>query len=167
VRRMLPAAIAAVVVAALALALGGRDALRPSGSNGLPELEARALSVEQQLLCPQCTNKRLDTCEIEICQDMRREIRARLERGEDEQAVVGFFASRYGDRILAVLPKTGFHLWLWGWVMGSVLLVGASGAMWMRRRQRPSPSAPVHLDAIDERWLDAQLGGEPTGYARR
>lgn len=147
-----------------ALAVVGGGALRPRGTDSVPEIEARALEVEKQLLCPQCTNKRLDTCEIEICQDMRREIRTRLERGEDEQAVVGFFASRYGDRILAALPKTGFHLWLWGWVVGSVLVVAASGALWLRGRQRPKPPAPDSFDPADERWLDSQLVDEQPGY---
>lgn len=119
-------------------------------------LEARSLAVEQRLLCPQCTNKRLDVCELVICQDMRREIRTRLEAGESDQAVVELFRGRFGDRVLASVPQRGFNLWLWGWVAGSVLLVGAAGAAWLAGRARRA-DAPPPLDEGDERWLDAQL----------
>ena len=35
----------------------------------------KEISIEKQLLCPQCTNERLDICSIQICIDMRKEIR--------------------------------------------------------------------------------------------
>jgi cytochrome c-type biogenesis protein CcmH len=148
------AVLVAVVLAGGALALGLR-----AGSSPPPTLEARVLAVEQRLLCPQCTNKRLDVCELAICEDMRREIRARLESGQSEAEVVAFFSGRFGDRVLASLPVSGFNLWLWGWVLASVVVVAVLGARWLRGRTRAS--APPPLADADERWLDAQLRDEP------
>lgn len=150
------ARVALVLVAAGVLGVGVFTFLSGRGPAAPPTLEARTLQVEQQLLCPQCTNKRLDVCELAICQDMRREIRTRLEQGESEAAIVAFFSGRFGDRVLATVPRSGFNLWLWGWVVGSVVVVGALGARWLRAQTRRSAAPP--LVESDDRWLDAQLG---------
>lgn len=150
-----------IVVGVLAIAVGV-ERTRPAPP---ATLEGRVLAVERQLLCPQCTNQRLDVCDTAICQDMRREIRARLERGEADADIVRFFAGRYGDRVLASVPKSGFNLWLWGWVLGVIVLVGGAGAWWLSRRA-PSREAPP-LEDQDERWLDAQLRDEPASGAGR
>jgi cytochrome c-type biogenesis protein CcmH/NrfF len=145
-------AVAAVVV----LGWGAADA-PTSPAN---DLDARTLQVERQLLCPQCTNKRLDVCEEAICQDMRREIRLRLERGETEPQIVAFFAGRFGDRVLASVPKSGFNLWLWGWVFASLALAGLAAWSWLSRSGASSargPAVPTGFDEADDGWLDAQL----------
>jgi cytochrome c-type biogenesis protein CcmH len=126
------------------------------------DLDARVLQVERQLLCPQCTNKRLDVCDQAICEDMRREIRTRLARGESEQEVIDFFAGRFGDRVRAAVPKSGFNLWLWGWVAASLVAAGGAAWSWLARSRGPV-EARGDLDPADERWLDAQLREEPRG----
>ncbi len=97
------------------------------------QLEAQALQIERQLLCPQCTNRRLDVCELAICRDMKQVIRDRLEAGDDPDAIIFSFAARYGDRVLAELPREGFNLLLFGWVGGSILGVGVFGAFFLWR----------------------------------
>ncbi len=143
--------VAVAVLGAGAFALASSRAPAPP-----PTLEERTLQVEQRLLCPQCTNKRLDVCELAICQDMRREIRTRLEQGASEAEVIAFFSGRFGERVLASVPRSGFNLWLWGWVVGSVVVVGALGARWLTVQTR-RPAAPP-LGEADDRWLDTQLG---------
>lgn len=125
-----------------------------------PRLEAQALQVERQLLCPQCTNKRLDVCELAICRDMKQLIRERLADGDQSDDILLFFSTRYGDRVLARLPKSGFNLWLWGWVGGSLAAMALLGGGWLlRRRPPPSGAAPGFLEEAppDEAWLDEQL----------
>lgn len=134
---------------------GGAPAMDPD------RLEAQALSLERQLLCPQCTNKRLDVCEIAICQDMKSVIRTQLAAGATGDDILLYFSNRYGPRVLAQLPREGFNLWLWGWVGASVALVAGIGG-WMLVSQRrgaqsiSSDGANASLDA-DDRWLDDQL----------
>jgi cytochrome c-type biogenesis protein CcmH len=124
------------------------------------EIEARALAIERKLLCPQCTNLRLDVCETQICIDMRGVIRDRLAQGQSEEQIIDYFTGRYGDRVLAELPREGFNLVLFGWVGGSVLLVAALGTLVLLRLRRTATPAPATIDAADDRWLDDQLARE-------
>jgi len=135
------AVIAAVLaLAALAAPDGRRVAAQEPPSEA--ELEAQALQIERQLLCPLCTNKRLDVCELAICQDMKQVIRDRLAAGDEPDDIIFAFSARYGDRVLAELPREGFNLLLFGWVGGSILAVGALGALFLwRLRRGASPRA--------------------------
>ncbi|MYA20448.1 MAG: hypothetical protein F4Z25_09385 [Chloroflexi bacterium] len=150
------AGAAALAIVALAALL----AIAPPGEGGAqaPDPEAQALQLERQLLCPKCTNLRLDQCELQVCHDMRREIRDQLAAGANNDDVLLFFSTRFGDRVLADLPRSGFNLVLFGWVAGSILLVGLGGGLtlWrLRRSARPATAAaPAELD---DRWLDEQL----------
>ena len=89
--------------------------------------EEQALSIEKQLLCPQCTNERLDICSIQICIDMRKEIREQLQDGRNSDEIIFYFQNRYGHRVLADLPRSGFNIILFGWVLASILLVILGG----------------------------------------
>lgn len=157
-KRLLFAVAACLLLATGAIAVAAR-ATAPA-----TDLDARVLEIERQLLCPQCTNKRLDVCDQAICEDMRREIRARLERGETQAQIVAFFAGRFGDRVLASVPMEGFNLWLWGWVVAAIALAGLAAWSWLARSRAPAAlEASPALDAASEGWLDAQLRDEPSG----
>ena len=154
---LLVAALALVALAALTLPSDLRMPARAEAQ----DLEAQALQIERQLLCPQCTNKRLDVCELPICQDMRQLIRERLAAGSTPDDILLFFSNRYGERVLADLPKSGFNLVLFGWVGGSVALVALAGGLTLLRLRRTAArSAAGRLADADERWLDAQLDAD-------
>ncbi len=158
--RVVLGALAAAVVAALAAtwATGSLDTLRRADAQ---DFEAQALQIEQQLMCPRCINVRLDHCELTICQDMRAEIRDQLAAGRGGDDILLYFSDRFGDVVLAELPREGFNLWLFGWVGGSILLVAVLGAAALWRMRRGATLAPAGaggaLDASEERWLDEQL----------
>ena len=124
------------------------------------DADSAALRVERALLCPQCTNLRLDVCDTQLCADMRADIRARLARGESEQQIVESFVSLYGHEVLADVPARGFNLVLFGWVGASLLLVASVGTLVLMRLRRTATSAPELLLANDERWIDEQLASE-------
>jgi len=140
------------------------------GRAAAQDLEAQALQVERQLLCPRCTNVRLDHCELAICEDMRVEIRERLAAGHTPDDILLFFSDRFGERVLAALPRSGFNLVLFGWVGGSIAFVLVAGAatLW-RLRRTATPAVALAggaaLDAAEERWLDEQLRGSRGGPA--
>ena len=171
------AALAAIAAIALALALLGAGQRAAA-----QDLEAQALQLERQLLCPRCTNVRLDHCELAICEDMRLQIRERLAAGASGDDILLFFSNRFGDRVLADLPRSGFNLVLFGWVGGSIVVVAVAGGatLWrLRRSAMPlfaTPGGALTLSEDDERWLDEQLaaprdgepgdsGGAPDGVA--
>ncbi len=151
------------VLAAIALSgLAGGDVRAQELS---PELEERALNIERQLLCPQCTNKRLDVCELAICIDMRGQIREQLAEGRENDEIIFFFSNRYGQRVLADIPREGFNLVLFGWVGGSMILVALGGALFLLQLRRSgrayraaqaATAAPVGSPE-DEAWLDREL----------
>lgn len=121
-----------------------------------PRMEAQALSIERQLLCPICTNERLDVCATAICVDMKRIIRERLTAGSTPDDIILYFEQRYGARVRADLPREGFNLVLFGWVGASLLLVAAGGAWFLISARRPKPAVPPS-GPVDEAWLDAQI----------
>jgi len=120
-------------------------------------LDARALEIERQLLCPQCTNLRLDVCETQICIDMRAVIRERLEQGQSDAQIIEYFTGRYGDRVLADVPREGFNLWLFAWVGASMVLVAALGVYVLLHLRRTATPMPADQPSDDERWLDDQI----------
>lgn len=153
-----------------AAALLGGEAVHPPARAAaqVPPTEEQAIAIEQQLLCPQCTNERLDVCPLAICEDMRRIIREQLEAGQSPEDILLFFEGRYGPKVRADLPREGFNLLLFGWVGLSLVLVGGVGGAFllsMRRRRAPArtatPAAP-----LDEAWLDAQIDASETDDER-
>lgn len=151
-----------VLVALLALVvLAGASQLTAGRASAQTGLEDEALRIERKLLCPQCTNLRLDVCETQICIDMRGVIRQRLAQGQNEQQILDYFTGRYGDRVLADLPREGFNLVLFGWVGASVLIVAVAGTLVLLRLRRTASPAPTTLNEADDRWLDEQLAREP------
>lgn len=154
ISRVIAGCSAAVLLLILCLAVTApAQAQSPSS-----DIERRALEIEKQLLCPQCTNKRLDTCEITICQNMRAEIRRQLESGADTEDVLAFFEDRYGQRVLAELPRDGFNLWLWAWVIASTGAIAVVGGRWMVR-QRRRQSERMAAAATDEGRPESADGG--------
>ena len=80
-----------------------------------------------------------------------------LAAGQSPDEIVQFFAARYGDRVLADLPRSGFNLLLFGWVGGSIALVALVGGSVLLRMRSRSAGAAVDAGAVDEDWLDDQL----------
>lgn len=143
---LLAALGAALTIAALAAAPP------PARAQAPPATEEQALAIERQLLCPQCTNKRLDVCELAICVDMKRIIRERLAAGSTPDDVILYFENRYGERIRADLPKEGFNLLLFAWVGAAIVGVAGAGAYYLvslRRRAAARAEPPP-----DDPWLD-------------
>jgi len=162
--RVFVAAVGALILAAAMLVPGGGDVAH--GQELSPALEERSLGIERQLLCPQCTNKRLDVCELAICIDMREQIREQLVQGRTNDEIIFFFSNRYGQRVLADIPKEGFNLVLFGWVGGSLVLVAGGGLLFLLQLRRSgrayraahaSPTATDADSAEDEAWLEREL----------
>jgi cytochrome c-type biogenesis protein CcmH len=163
-----PTRLVVVAGIALAVALGvgyvlfathGRAGDAASGT-----IEERSLAVERQLLCPQCTDERLDVCNLAICNDMKAVIKQRLQNGDAPQTIIEYFQNRYGQRVLAQVPARGFNLVLFGWVGGSLALVALAGGAFLVQLRRGHPraapaaaTAAAGATAPDDAWLDRQL----------
>lgn len=178
-RRLAAAAVAVAVAGVLALSLLAPPEARAQTPTATPSTmpaesptpaptripgrplatDAQALMIEQQLLCPVCTNERLDVCSTAMCNDMKQVIRERLAAGSTPDDIILFFETRYGPKVRAELPKQGINLVLFGWVGGALVLTAAAAAYALYTLRRDSrrrlaraagPAAPA-----DDRWVDA------------
>lgn len=106
-----------------------------------PALEAKVQRVAQELRCLVCQNQTIADSNAELAQDLRREVRQMLARGDSEDEVRRFMVERYGDFVLYRPPFQATTLALW---LGPFLLLLA--ALWIaqrivRARRRAVPAA--------------------------
>jgi len=155
---LVAAALAVSLVATSGDAAREAAAQTPTGTPSPTPIvnEAQALQIERQLLCPICTNERLDVCSNAICNDMKRVIRERMAAGATPDDIILYFETRFGPKVRAKLPREGFNLVLFGWVGGALALsgLGAAYALYTLRRdsrRRVTASTPP---AADDRWVD-------------
>ena len=114
-------------------------------SSGLDE-QVRAIA--SRLRCPVCQNESVADSPSELAAQMRALIRTKLEQGESPEAVVAYFASRYGEWILLDPPRKGL-----GWILWTapavVLVVGLAAAVGFIRRRVRSASTEA---SAQEDW---------------
>ena len=137
------------------------------GSNDERTLEERAQSIDRSLICPVCPSETLDQAQVELAHQMRVIIREKLAEGWTRDEIQGFFVDRYGERVLAAPPKSGFNLLAWivppvGGVGASVLLVLVVRSM----RKDPEAAheavtAPAHDLEPYLALVDEQMGLPP------
>ena len=65
------------------------------------------------IMCPICSGQTIGQSSNETSSQMRDLVLKKLRRGETKKAVLQYFASKYGERILAEPTKTGFNRMLW------------------------------------------------------
>jgi cytochrome c-type biogenesis protein CcmH len=78
-----------------------------------PLVEARLLEIAQELRCLVCQNESLAASRAELAEDLRREVRTLIKKGNTDQEIRDFLVSRYGDYVLyrpQVKPLT-WGLW--------------------------------------------------------
>jgi cytochrome c-type biogenesis protein CcmH len=90
------------------------------------------------MFCPVCENVPLDVCPTQACHQWRETIRQMLAEGKTEAEIKAQFVQRYGDRVLAAPPPTGFN-WLVYIVPPVVILAGALALIRVLRRWRVAP----------------------------
>lgn len=98
--------------------LGSVEAQNPTPSDD----EVNAIA--KQLYCPVCENIPLDVCPTQACVQWRELIREKIAAGWSEQQIKDYFATQYGDRVLAQPPRRGLN-WM-AYIMPPVFfMVGA------------------------------------------
>ena len=126
------AAVSLALVAACTLA-GAREA-QPVAAD--PALEARVMALAAELRCLVCQNQTIADSHAELAEDLRRQIRDMLAKGQSEREVLDYMTQRYGDFVLYRPPFKATTMLLW--IGPAVLLVGALSALMvvLRRRQQ-------------------------------
>lgn len=93
--------------------------------------------IAKKLFCPVCENTPLDVCPTEACQQWRDVIRTKIAKGQTEAQILDYFATMYGDSVLAEPPPRQLVAWLL-----PVLIVLAASALlvyWIHSWTQPAP----------------------------
>lgn len=97
-----------------------------------PAREQTAQQLFHELRCMVCEGQSLAESDAVFAQQMRTEIRRRLENGDSPDAVKDYFVERYGAAILQTPPFNSVTLFLWA--MPILFLLVAVWLMWPPRR---------------------------------
>src|SRR5574340_203319 len=135
----------------LAFALPGLAAGKEAPDPALPYaddpvIEARLVNLAEDLRCLVCQNESLAGSHAALAEDLRREIRAQMKAGKDDQEVIAYLTERYGDFVLYKPPFKPVTWLLW---LGPVLFLGLGGGAWYLALQRRAEEAPP----VDEKKL--------------
>ncbi len=111
----------------------------PSADN--PIVEARMLRITAELRCLVCQNQTVADSHSGLAEDLRRQVREMIGKGDSDQQIIDFMTARYGDFVLYRPPVKSTTALLW--FGPGLLLVGGVAALVMvlRKRSRLGPEA--------------------------
>ncbi len=141
------------VLACTALLAHGNEAV-PLAEDAA--IEARLISIADELRCLVCQNESLASSRADLAQDLRREVRGLIRQGKSDPEIREFLVSRYGDFVLYRPPLKPTTWLLWGGPFVLVLAGLAGLIVFLRRRRVPDPP----LSADDQRKAAALLAGD-------
>ncbi|NWG86599.1 MAG: cytochrome c-type biogenesis protein CcmH [Hydrogenophilaceae bacterium] len=130
------------------------DEAQPNAED--PVIEQRMNKLAEDLRCLVCQNESLAGSHADLAADLRREIRQQMQAGKDDQQVVEYLTSRYGDFVLYKPPFKPVTFLLW---LGPVLFLAIGIVVWyLTLRRRRNLQTPQMSDAV--RQQAAQLLAE-------
>jgi cytochrome c-type biogenesis protein CcmH len=148
-RKLAWGALGVVVVVALVWAAW------PRGGEPGPAVRASELSTE--LRCPDCEGLSVADSSTTTARAIRREIRARVDRGESDEEIRQAYVDRYGESILLKPEGGGLGIVVWGLPIAA-LLIGAVGLAFALRRWRREPH--LHATGADEALVARTRGSD-------
>ena len=101
-----------------------------------PAIEARMMLLAAELRCLVCQNQTIADSHSGLADDLRRQIRELLAKGQTDDQIRDYMTQRYGDFVLYNPPFKASTALLW--VGPALLMAGALGTLFvvLRRRQR-------------------------------
>src|SRR3990170_404 len=78
-----------------------------------PVLEKRMIGLAEKLRCLVGKNKAWAISNAELAEDLRREVREQMQKGLNDQEIIDYLVSRYGDFVLYDPPVKKSTLVLW------------------------------------------------------
>ena len=106
-----------------------------------PVLEGRMTRIAAELRCLVCQNQTIADSNADLAQDLRRQVREMIQRGQTDAQIIEFMTARYGDFVLYRPPLKASTALLW--FGPALLLVGGLAVLLLvlRRRSRMAPEA--------------------------
>lgn len=128
-----------------------------------PAQEAEARRIESMLIAPCCWSQQVSVHQSPAADEIRRDIRKRLARGESSQQILDDYVVQFGVRILAVPPARGFTRVLY--VIPPIALLAGTGLVIVLVRRFIARTVKPHA-AADTGTAPAAFQGEAS-YERR
>lgn len=118
----------------------------------------RYRTLVEELRCPKCQNQNIADSNAPIATDLRREIYRMVEEGQDNDQIVDYLVSRYGDFVRYKPPVNAKTLVLW---YGPIVLLaigfGVLALILIRRRRGASAGSSALLSEAERERLDTLL----------
>ena len=96
-------------------------------------LQKTARELYALIMCPICSGQTIGQFNTETSAQMRDLVLKKLRQGETKEEVLQYFASKYGERVLAEPTKGGFNRMLWLLPFVIVVVAVALISLLMRR----------------------------------
>ena len=123
-----------------------------------PALEQRVMMLAAELRCLVCQNQTIADSNAPLAEDLRNQVREKMQQGASDSQIIDFMVERYGDFVLYRPPVKATTLLLW---FGPLLLLAAGGLVLLRRlRRRPAPEP--ELSAAERERARKLLSGNET-----
>ncbi len=129
-------------------------ALAAAPAHATPEEDARAQHLYTEIRCLVCQGESIADSDAAIAADLRREVRADIEKGMSDADIRKTLYARYGDYVLfrPRLSKLNLILWL------LPPLIAAGGLGWLvLRGRKPKESVNYALTSEEREKLDDVL----------
>jgi cytochrome c-type biogenesis protein CcmH len=118
-------------------------AIDPSDELSNPEQQALYEMITQEVRCLVCQNQTIANSTAPLAADLRREIRKKIEAGQDEEQIKDFLVERYGDFILYKPRFKSWNIVLW---LGPGLFL-VIGFIALARIVKQRSGLPINEDA--------------------
>ena len=141
-----------LVVALYLLAVSASHAVIETYQFSSIELEHRYKSLSAELRCPKCQNQNIADSDAPIAQDLRKLLYKQLEAGSNDEEILEYMVSRYGEFVRYKPRYTGATMILW--LMPGLLILGALIILLVvlkgnkRKQQSISSEEQEQLDAL-------------------
>lgn len=137
-----------VLVLGTALFLGARD------GDGPPTAAQRTAAIAERVRCPTCGGLSVADSDAAASEEIRREIRRRVDAGESDEEIVAFLVDRFGRDILLTPPRSGVGAVVWALPVAAVAAAALGLAVAFRRWR---PRGPVEVSAEDRALVERAL----------
>jgi cytochrome c-type biogenesis protein CcmH len=103
----------ACLLACLLLTFGRALAIDTEAAFDDPVLQHRYEAINRELRCLVCQNQTIADSNAPLAEDLRRQVREMIARGESDKQIIEFMTQRYGDFVLYRPPLKGTTAALW------------------------------------------------------
>ena len=126
-----------------------------------PDLERRYQVLSAELRCPKCQNQNIADSNAPIAQDLRKLLYQQLEAGADDDEILSFMVSRYGEFVRYRPGFGGPTLLLW--LAPVILLVLACAIAVSTLRSRRTAADSQRITAEEQAEIDRILADSESG----